>query len=79
MAMRHEKLENSLKGKISDVKFGDFTLKNMISKDLVLFKLDSTLLSGTGDHTVLLEEELVIERGTDIVIQVSSGFLTADV
>lgn len=79
MAMRHEKLENSLKGKIPDVKFGDFTLKNMISKDLVLFKLDSTLLSGTGDHTVLLEEELVIERGTDIVIQVSSGFLTADV
>jgi hypothetical protein len=79
MAMRHEKLENSLKEKIPDVKFGDFTLKNMISKDLVLFKLDSTLLSGTGDHTVLLEEELVIERGTDIVIQVSSGFLTADV
>jgi len=79
MAMRHEKLENSLIGKIPDVKFGDFTLKNMISKDLVLFKLDSTLLSGTGDHTVLLEEELVIERGTDIVIQVSSGFLTADV
>ena len=77
--MRHEKLENSLKEKIPDVKFGDFTLKNMISKDLVLFKLDSTLLSGTGDHTVLLEEELVIERGTDIVIQVSSGFLTADV
>ena len=79
MAMRHEKLENSLKEKIPDVKFGDFTLKNMISKDLVLFKLDSTLLSGTGDHTVLLEEELVIERGTDIVIQISSGFLTADV
>ena len=77
--MRHEKLENSLKEKIPDVKFGDFTLKNMISKDLVLFKLDSTLLSGTGDHTVLLEEELVIERGTDIVIQVSSGLLTADV
>jgi hypothetical protein len=77
--MRHEKLENSLKEKIPVVKFGDFTLKNMISKDLVLFKLDSTLLSGTGDHTVLLEEELVIERGTDIVIQVSSGFLTADV
>jgi hypothetical protein len=68
-----------LKEKIPIVKFGDFTLKNMISKDLVLFKLDSTLLSGTGDHTVLLEEELVIERGTDIVIQVSSGFLTADV
>jgi len=77
--MRHEKLENSLKEKIPVVKFGDFTLKNMISKDLVLFKLDSTLLSGTGDHTVLLEEELMIERGTDIVIQVSSGFLTADV
>ena len=77
--MRHEKLENSLKEKIPVVNFGDFTLKNMISKDLVLFKLDSTLLSGTGDHTVLLEEELVIERGTDIVIQVSSGFLTADV
>jgi len=77
--MRHEKLENSLKEKIPVVKFGDFTLKNMISKDFVLFKLDSTLLSGTGDHTVLLEEELVIERGTDIVIQVSSGFLTADV
>ena len=77
--MRHEKLENSLKEKIPVVKFGDFTLKNMISKDLVLFKLDSTLLSGTGDHTVLLEEEFVIERGTDIVIQVSSGFLTADV
>ena len=77
--MRHEKLENSLKEKIPVVKFGDFTLKNMISKDLVLFKLDSTLLSGTGDHSLLLEEELVIERGTDIVIQVSSGFLTADI
>lgn len=66
MAMRHEKLENA--SAEPDLKFGDLTLKNMISDELVLFKIDNSLLSGKGDHTVLLAEEMVIEKGTDVVI-----------
>lgn len=77
MAMRHEKLEPSPQK--YDSKFGDLTIKNMISDEFVLFKLDNSFSSGGGDHTVLLAEEMIIEKGTDIVIQVSSGFLAADV
>jgi hypothetical protein len=66
MAIRHEKLESSQQ--IPEFKFGDLTLKNMISEELVLFKLDNSFLSGSGDHTVLLAEEMIIEKGTDIVI-----------
>lgn len=40
----------------------------MISEELVLFKLENSALSGSGDHTVLLAEEMIIEKGTDIVI-----------
>lgn len=45
----------------------------------VLFKFEASKYKGDEDYTVILSEEMTVERGTDIAIQVSSAFISADV
>jgi len=67
------------KGDITDVKTEELTLWNIFDKGLAPFRIDSARMTKEDDYSVLMAEEMVIERGTDMLIQVVSEFLTTDV
>jgi len=56
------------KGDIRDFKTEELTLRNIFDKGLAPFRIDSTRMTKEEDYSVLLAEEIVIERGTDMLI-----------